>query len=247
MITAVTAFVPIPGHPRPEAEYRELGHRLLTINQRVLSADGDLTKCWLYEHLKCKYDLDTAHFSYSIADNPQKNSLWYHIIQAQKTEWLEMASAIDPFSDVFVWIDYGIFHVPGITSAILEKFLERADSEQAIAIPGCWQKDQYPYNDEWPYWRFCGGVMVVPRKLIEPFNHAMKREYVRWLEKTHNISWEVNTLARLEQQDLDFPVWWYQADHNQTMFTNYRATEYADERPTALARSDAGYHGSERI
>jgi hypothetical protein len=243
MITAVTAFVPIPGHPRTEAEYHALGNRLLAIEHRVLSAKGDLAKCWLFEHLKQEYDLDTAHFSYSIADNPSKNSLAYHIVQAQKTEWLEVASIVDPFSDVFVWIDYGIFHVPGVTSQIIDAFLERADSEQAIAIPGCWGKDDYEYRDDWPCWRFCGGVMVVPRKFIGPFNVAMKSEYVRWLKQTNNVSWEVNTLARLEQEDPDFPVWWYgPCDHDQTMFTKYRTTESADGLQTAEVRGVEARH-----
>ena len=67
--------------------------------------------------------------------------------------------------------------------------------------------------------------MVVPRKFVGPLNVAMKAEYIEWLQKTNNISWEVNTLARLEKNDPDFPVWHYLADHNKTMFTNYRATE----------------------
>jgi hypothetical protein len=179
--------------------------------------------------LKDKYELDTSKFSYSIADNPQKNSLAYHIVQAQKTEFLEVASYVDPLADVFVWIDYGIFHVPGVTREIIDTFLDRADSERAIAIPGCWEKDQYPYFDHHPYWRFCGGVMVVPRRFIGPFNEAMKDQYISWLQETGNISWEVNTLARLEREDPGFPVWWYgPCDHNKTMFTKYRATECAD-------------------
>jgi hypothetical protein len=227
MISVVTAFVPIPGHPRSEAEYHNLGSDLLTIKHRVLSAKGELERCWLYAHICENYD--PAAITYSAADNPQKNSLAYHIVQAQKTEWLEVASIVDLFSDVFVWIDYGIFHVPGVTKEIIDAFLERADSEQAIAIPGCWQKDQYPYNDDWPCWRFCGGVMVVPRQFVAAFNVAMKHEYVRWLAKTKNISWEVNALARLERRDSDFPVWWYgPCDHDSSMFTNYRATESAD-------------------
>jgi hypothetical protein len=225
MITVVTAFVPIPCYPRSEAEYHDLGSHLLTIKHTVLSAKGDLEHCWLYGHLR---ETDPAAIRHSIADNPSKNSLAYHIVQAQKTEFLEVAAYVDPVADVFVWIDYGIFHVPGVTQAIIDNFLDRADSEQAIAIPGCWQKDEHPYDDEWPYWRFCGGVMVVPRRFVGPFNEAMKREYVRWFKKTGNISWEVNTLARLEKQDPDFPVWWYRADHDSTLFTNYRATEHAD-------------------
>lgn len=228
MITVVTAFVPIPGHPRSEAEFELLGNRLQNLEHRVLCSKGDVEHCWLYRYLADEFDLDTSRFSYSVADNPQKNSLAYHIVQAQKTEWLEIAARVDPYADVFVWIDFGIFHVPGVTRKIIDAFLDRADRETAIAIPGCWEKDEYPYNDNWPHWRFCGGVMVVPRVFVETFNFAMKREYVRWLDKTSNVSWEVNTLTRLEQQDQDFPVWWYKADHDSTLFTNYRATEWAD-------------------
>jgi len=224
MITAVSAFIPIPGHPRTEKEYDVLGKKLFKCQGRVLFAKGDLEHCWLYTHLKEEYDLDTSKFSYSIADNPQKNSLGYHIVQAQKTEFLEIATFVDPQSDVFVWIDYGIFHVPGVTTEIIDAFLERADSEIAITIPGCWQKNEREYDDNWPHWRFCGGVMVVPRGYVCKFNHAMKEEYKRWLKETGNISWEVNTLARMEQRDKDFPVWWYKADHDKTIFTNYKAT-----------------------
>jgi hypothetical protein len=241
MISVVSAFVPIPGHPRSEEEYDRLGEPLLHhIDGRVLFAKGDLEHCWLSRYLSENFD--PSDFSWSVADNPQKNSLGYHIVQAQKTEWLEIASNMDPFSDVFVWIDYGIFHVPGVTGAIIDAFLKRADSEQAIAIPGCWEKDEFKYDDNHPCWRFCGGVMVVPRRFIEPFNDAMKSEYVRWLGKTKNVSWEVNTLARLEQVDPDFPVWWYRADHDSTLFTNYRATERADGLQTAEVRGvEAGY------
>jgi hypothetical protein len=236
MITVVSAYVPIPDHPRSEEEYDCLGEKLLMIDHRVLFAKGDLQHCWLYSHLKEFYDLDTAHFSYSIADNPKKNSLWYHIVQAQKTLWLRFAAQMDPFSDVFVWIDYGIFHVRGVTARIIDSFLERAESERAIAIPGCWEKDRYPYDDNHPYWRFCGGVMVVPRELIVPFDVAMREEYVRWLDLTRNISWEVNTLARLEERDPYFPVWWYKADHDSSLFTNYRSTENADGRQAQALR-----------
>jgi len=219
-IAVVTAYVPIPGHPRSEAEYDALGCQLLGLNHPVLRAKGDLKHCWLYQYIQEEYGM-TGRFSYSVADNPQKNSLGYHIVQAQKTEWLEIATYVD-HADVFVWLDYGIFHLPGVTTEIIDAFLDRAENEQAIAVPGCWDKG-YTYDDTLPCWRFCGGVMVVPRDLVEPFNYNMKREYARWLGKTGNISWEVNTLARLEDHDPDFPVWWYKADHDRTMFTNYQA------------------------
>jgi hypothetical protein len=234
MITAVTAFVPIPDHPRSEEEYHRLAQPLLNMADSVpmMSAGGDIEHCWLYKHLCERYDLDTAYFSYSISDNPKKNSLWYHIVQAQKTEWLVSAAMVDPMADVFCWIDYGIFHVPGVTSHIIREFLKRANDEQTITIPGCWNED-YTYDDEHPCWRFCGGVMIVPRNYLDRLDQAMKREYIRWLELRHNISWEVNTLARVEKLNPNLPIWWYKADHDQTLFTNYKTTENADRAYTS--------------
>ena len=243
MTTGVSAFVPIPDHPRAAEEFRRLAQPLLQLGLQVpfLVAEGELERCWLYQHLLKNYNMDTAHFSYSIADNPAKNSLAYHIVQAQKTEWLVSAATVDRFSRVFVWIDYGIFHLPGITTGIIRDFLQRADSEQAIAVPGCWERP-YAYEDNYPCWRFCGGVMVVPRPYIIQLDMAMKQEYVRWLNLTKNISWEVNTLARVELLDKSLPIWWYQADHDQTMFTNYQATENADGKQTQAVRGiEAGY------
>jgi hypothetical protein len=242
MIVVVTAFVPIPGHPRSETQYHELARPLMSLTGRVplMFAQGDLERCWLHGYLNRRFGLNTANFSYSIGDNPHKNSLAYHMVQAQKTEWLVAASTVDPVADVFCWIDYGIFHLPGMTIGIIEEFLKRADSEQAIAIPGCWEKDQYPYVDNYPYWRFCGGVMVVPRQYVVALDMAMKTEYERWLYITENVSWEVNTLARVEQQNPELPIWWYKADHDKTLFTNYKATEHADGRhgPSLVAKNE---------
>lgn len=232
MITAVSAFVPIPGHPRSEAEYRELGQRLVKMGSRIslMTAEGKLEDCWLWHWLM---EGNVKNFTWSVADNPKKNSLAYHCVQAQKTEFLVEAAAIDPTADVFVWIDYGIFHIPGVTQQVIVDFLGRADNEQAISIPGCWDLNDFVYDDNQPCWRFCGGVMVVPRAYVDRLDVAMKNEYVRWLEITGNISWEVNTLTRVEYLNQNLPIWWYRADHDKTLFINYKATENADRAYTS--------------
>lgn len=228
MSVVVTAFVPIPDHPRGAEEYHRLAEPLLELGRRVpfMCAEGELERCWLYDYLSERYQ-GGLEFTHSVADNPAKNSLAYHIVQAQKTEWLQAATLVDLFSKVFVWIDYGIFHIPGVTTSIILDFLKRTENEQAIAIPGCWSKP-YAYREDWPCWRFCGGVMVVPRQHVSALNAAMKREYIRGLQEIGNISWEVNTLARVEKNDLELPIWHYLADHDKTIFTNYQATENAD-------------------
>jgi hypothetical protein len=236
-VRGVTGFVPIPDHPRSEKEYRELGSQLLT-NPRMMVAEIGLQECWLYYWLAKNQELENV--LWSKADNPAKNSLAFHIVQAQKSEWLKWAACLDPFARVFVWIDYAIFHIPGVTMEIIDRFLDQVENEPAIAIPGCWGSD-YKYDDDWPCWRFCGGVMVVPRDYVDVFDAHMKTEYIAWIRKTGNVSWEVNTLARLERSDPTFPVWWYKADtHDASMFTNYQAMESADGK-TALRGIESRY------
>jgi hypothetical protein len=220
VITAVTAYVPIPGHPRSEEAYRALGEQLLAVDIPLMSVEATIEDCWLYEFLMQRQ----KRFTHSTADNPRKNSIAYHIVQAQKSEWLVEAAYVNPAADVLVWIDYGIFHVSGVTGPIIRDFLIRAKDEQAIAIPGCWDKN-YKYDDKWPCWRFCGGVLVVPREQVIDFDTAMKREYVTWLDRTNNLSWEINTLARVEKGEPRLPIWHYKADHDASMFTAYRSVE----------------------
>lgn len=226
MIVAITAYVPIPGHPRTADDYHQLAVPLhdMSTDVPLLSRREELKNCWLQQYLD-EFDSVVTH---SVADNPQKNTMSYHVVQAQKTEFLvQAAEACKMQPDVYVWIDYGIFHVPGVTQEIIRDFLIRADGEQTIAIPGCWGKN-YTYDDEQPCWRFCGGVMVVPRKYVVALNQAMKREYISWIAKHHHVSWEVNTLARVERREPDLPIWWYKADHDASIFTNYKTTKYAD-------------------
>ena len=220
MITAVTAYVPIPGHPRSEDEYRAYGQQLTALDIPLMSHEGSIEECWLHQFLQQRQ----RRFTHSTADNPAKNSIPYHIVQAQKSEWLVEAAFVNPQADVLVWIDYGIFHVPGVTGEVIRDFLARAHDEQAIAVPGCWDKN-YTYDDKWPCWRFCGGVLVVPRDQVIDFDTAMKREYVDWINKTNNLSWEINTLARVEKNEPRLPLWHYKADHDASMFTAYRATQ----------------------
>jgi hypothetical protein len=221
MITVVTAYVPIPGHPRSEQTYHALGRELLNLDIPLMYLKGALEHCWLYRYLRWR----KQDFTHSTSDNPEKNSVAYHIVQAQKSDWLMDAAFNVPNTEVLVWIDYGIFHVPGVTGRIIKDFLDRAADEQAIAIPGCWERD-YVYDDRHPCWRFSGGVMVVPQRHVIAFDQAMKREYVRWLDSTNNLSWEVNTLARVERRETGLPIWWYRAaDHDASMFTAYQPTE----------------------
>jgi len=224
VIAVVTGFVPIPDHPRSEAEYRKLGRKLLNAqvpqDEAVLMAlEMNLRDCWLYQYLNWR----GSEFTHSVSDNPRKNTPAYHIVQSQKSEFLlEAARAHGHDAEVYVWVDYGIYHLPGMIDEILVDFLRQAKNEKSITIPGCWDRN-YTYDDNHPCWRFCGGVMIVPRRNLIEFDTMWKSEYISWLKKSNNLSWEVNTLARMEAHG--FPIWHYRADHNHTIFTAYRCAQ----------------------
>ena len=188
----------------------------------LLQMEMELTDCWLYQFLKWR----NAEFIHSVSDNPKKNTPAYLIVQAQKVEFM-LEAARHFAADLFVWIDYGIFHLPGMTEEILIDFLRRAKHETMITIPGCWDRG-YQYDDNHPCWRFCGGVMIVPRGMLFEFDAAWKLEYMRWINETGRLSWEVNTLARMEARGACL-FNWFKADHNVTMFTNYRGRFHETE------------------
>jgi hypothetical protein len=84
---------------------------------------------------------------------------------------------------------------------------------------------------------------VVPRAYVFSLDAAMKREYVRWLRRNKHVTWEVNVLARVEQREPDLPFWWYKADHDSSIFTNYLSPEFADgRRGPRMASGNARHH-----
>lgn len=217
-VRVVTAFVPIPNHPRPPAEYSELGRQLRGIRAPLKAFYNTVEDCWLHKELQ---KAGAYNLTWSMADNPAKNTLAYHIVQHNKTDWLGAASILDPYADTFVWIDYGILHVPGVTIDVINHFLEQIKPDD-MAFPGCWGPDQ-PSNDSHPSWRFCGGLLVVPRKYLHRFSAEFQDRTMRNINLKRHVTWEVNDLARLERYG-SLPIRWYQADHDQTMFTNYAGT-----------------------
>ena len=219
----VTGYVPIQGHPRTAEAYGEQGEKIfgplaaacVPIKRYLETVD----MCWLHKYL-VRFKTPPTH---SVGDNASKNSLAYHCVQHQKVAWLLKAVIHDPRPDMYVWIDYGIGHVPGVTTDVIWDFLQVVDkSPGELALPGCWQKENVMLTDDFPCWRFCGGVMVVPRQLVHKFYKAVKGTALDHVDKTKNVTWDVNTLAEAEQTNRLPKVRWYQADHNETMFTGYK-------------------------
>lgn len=212
-LKVVTGYVPITNHPRTPEEYGRLGEKLRQLKAPVQPFYGNVTSCWLYQLI------DKLPFTpqWAVSDNPKKNTLAYHCVNHQKFDWLYQASRLDTEADTFVWLDYGIMHVPGVTPAVINDFLDHVRKGD-LAIPGCWPVGQI--DDAHPCWRFCGGLMVVPREYVQPLKNLIQAIVMLHVNVTKVVTWEVNSLARAEQTG-KVPMRWYKADHDQTMFTNY--------------------------
>lgn len=207
----VTGYVPIPGHPRNAGEYGELGEKLAGVPVRKKAFYMRVEDTWL-----SKFVRGLPHPpAVSAFDNAPKNTLAYHCVNHQKTSWLVQAADEDPDADVLVWVDYGIFRLPGVNNQSIYEFMERLD-DKAIYAPGCW--DKAPVESQGPCWRFCGSVLAVPRKLVDQLDYAVRCAARQHITNTKNVEWEVNTWARVEAK-AKLPFHWYKADHNVSMFT----------------------------
>jgi hypothetical protein len=221
-VKVVTAFVPIAGHPRSLEAYGKLGEKLdgVLLDANVTSYfDQQIPDLWLTKFLEKLPPLEPP-LKWAKGDNPQKNTLEYHCVQHQKFAWLARAANEDQESDTFVWMDFGICSQPGITTEVVQDFLKRIKKND-FAMPGCWPPVDDPL-DEYPCWRFCGSLMIVPRtdtyRMLE-LMQALTRLYIRSMKQ---VTFEVNMLARAEKLLKKAGLRWYQADHNAKQFANYQ-------------------------
>jgi hypothetical protein len=209
----VTGYIPIKGHPRGPDVYGALGEILGGVPVRKAAFYQRVEDTWLHKHVR------SMLFPPKISggDNPGKNTLEYHCVNHQKTEWLLNAVEKYPDEDVYVWVDYGIFHQPGICNEAIVRFMESLD-DKAIYAPGCW--DRPPVIEAAiPCWRFCGSVLAVPKKFVPMLHYACVKNVFKHIRATNNVEWEINTWARVERSE-KLPWHWYKADHDVSQFTN---------------------------
>jgi hypothetical protein len=209
----VTGYIPIIGQPRGVKEYGELGEKLGGVPVRKKAFYMRVEDTWLAQHVR----LLPYRPSWSAGDNPDKNSLAYHCVQHEKIKWLKQAAIENPDDDIMVWVDYGIFHQPGVCNEAIVRFMQSLD-DRAIYAPGCWGASKHvdPNN---PCWRFCGSVLAVPSRYVEQLDQEITDQARATVAVTQNVEWEVNTWARAEAKS-SLPWCWYKADHNVSQFTD---------------------------
>ena len=211
----VTGYVPIPNHPRIPSEYGHLGELLGGVPVPKKAFYQRVEDTWLWQYVKSLPFIPRV----SQGDNPAKNTLAYHCVNHEKTAWLRQAADEYPDTDVFVWVDYGIFHQSGVCNEAIHRFMGALDGKHIYA-PGCWDKPMVVESAN-PCWRFCGSVLAVPRRHIDALDRACKTIAKKHIAHWKNIEFEVNTWARAERDYPQLQWEWYKADHNVTMFDNF--------------------------
>lgn len=212
----------VTGHVHlPSADFYRSPDDFATYSQRLLAApveksvfaEWPLDGCWLSPYMKN----ELIAVPLSAQGNPAKDTIAYMTVLAQKTEWLSLAADNDPSADVYVWMDYGIFHQEGFTEELVADFFSRVRPDD-LAFPGLWEKASVPEYE--PCWRFLGSMFVCPAAQVHPLHAAVKSEILTHLAETGHVLWDVNNWARVELKEI-LPIRWYNAAHNSSMLTNY--------------------------
>lgn len=227
-VKVVTGYCPLPVLNVSQQRYHELGSALRRVWPHMQLHGGPVEQTWLYKYLDKKFDMclppsdpnpPTDRFP-----NPETMVL-SHCVQNQKSRWLlDSLEGDEDKTDIFVWIDYGVLK-QGMTVEVINYFLvtvAREGSTKKISLPGI--SDLAPLDDTCCTDRFCGSIIIVPRDLVKRFHVEMKEMTKRRINDTHTVSWEINYLARIEQE-CSLPIHQYRASWGESMFTNYRGKE----------------------
>jgi hypothetical protein len=170
-----------------------------------------------------------------------KDTKDFMILMNAKTEFIKRVRDKGVHADHYVWIDAGIgkiFRDPVTSYNRLATILAGGAALPAdrAVIPGCWARNERDGarngrddgDDDSSRaafdalltrvsWRFCGGVFVIPRGLVDLFYyHALAAcEEIR--VRAGLAIWEVNLWDYLEQ-GCRVPIQWRKADHNELLF-----------------------------
>lgn len=170
-----------------------------------------LSECELYQiGMAYQGDLPTHR-------HPTKDTKEFFSLMNTKIEFLQKAAALtdDPS---LIWLDMGILKIATNKERCIEQLhtLHTCPFEK-ITIPGCWS--HMPACDvNRVNWRFCGGLLIVPRRFVERFYHHSKNVLTDFCTlPIYKLTWETNVWSVIEYCAEKENILWYQADHNDSM------------------------------
>lgn len=220
MITYVTAFLHGSDPKRPYDVYKDYFDQLIQTGIRIVLF-LDQRSTWTFpenvhvqrvspeETWAWKYIPDDAELP---ANRSEFDTLEYIRIQNTKSEFLVLASHIDPFkTEWFAWIDFGLAHVFRDPATTLERLRNLTPPDHpCVLMAGIWNV-LIPTLDT-VNWRFAGGFLLIHRSRIGEFFIASCAVIRKHLPK---IAWEVNVWALMEIDGFSFE--WFYGPHDDLM------------------------------
>jgi hypothetical protein len=154
--------------------------------------------------------------------NKLKDTKNYMFLMLAKLEFIKKTIDLNPYnSDYFGWIDFSLLYVfkdMNNTLSKIKKISNTKFKQEFIYIPGCWNYkiNNINYLKNNIVWRFCGGFLIGDKKSLIHFYNMSNDNFLKFLNETQTLVWEVNYWAWLEFVGLISPTW-YLADHNDTI------------------------------
>ena len=154
--------------------------------------------------------------------NELKDTKNYMFLMLAKLEFIKKTIDLNPYnSDYFGWIDFSLLYVfkdMNNTLSKIKKISNTKFKQEFIYIPGCWNYkiNNINYLKNNIVWRFCGGFLIGDKKSLINFYNMSNDNFLKFLNETQTLVWEVNYWAWLEFVGLISPTW-YLADHNDTI------------------------------
>jgi hypothetical protein len=170
-----------------------------------------LSECELYQiGMAYQGDLPTHR-------HPTKDTKEFFSLMNTKIEFMKKAASLtdDP---TLMWLDMGLLKIATHKERCIERLRALHTSAfEKITIPGCWS--HMPACDvNRVNWRFCGGLLIIPRRFLERFYDHSKNVLTDFCTlPIYKLSWETNVWSVIEYCAEKENILWYQADHNDSM------------------------------
>lgn len=170
-----------------------------------------LSECELYQ-IGMAYQGDLPSHRH-----PTKDTKEFFSLMNTKIEFLQKAAALTD-DLTLIWLDMGILKIATHKERCIERLRALHTCPfKKITIPGCWS--HMPVCDvNRVNWRFCGGLLIVPRRFLERFYNHSKNVLTDFCTlPIYKLTWETNVWSVIEYCAEKENILWYQADHNDSM------------------------------
>jgi hypothetical protein len=146
---------------------------------------------------------------------PKKDTKEFLSLMNSKIEFVLKASEISD-NDTFVWVDFGILKIINNIENFINKLkLINEKKFEKITIPGCWKKG-HAFSVNKVNWRFCGGILIIPKKYIQSFYDYSKITIDEFCSLPDlKLTWETNIWNIIEERYFkNDEIHWYSANHD---------------------------------